>query len=109
MKGDNAVLSELRGDTALVEEQFAKTHDVGVGSSYRIETPSGGTARLRVIGVYRDPQLLQGTIVPQDLFDRVSAARDPWMIFAATRDGVEADTCEAAPDRSARGHSDRGG
>ena len=37
-------------------------------------TPTGsrrrraGKARLRVIGVYRDPQLLQGTIVPQDLF-----------------------------------------
>jgi putative ABC transport system permease protein len=26
--------------------------------------------------------------VPQDLFNRVSAARDPWMIFAATREGV---------------------
>ena len=51
-----------------------------------------GTAT--VIGVYRDPQLLQGTIVPQDLFDRVSAARDPWMIFAATRDGVDADTAK---------------
>ena len=25
-------------------------------------------------GIYRDPQLLQGTIVPQDLFDRVSEA-----------------------------------
>ena len=28
-----------------------------------IETPTGGNARLRVIGVYRDPQLLQGMIV----------------------------------------------
>ena len=92
--GDDSALNRLRGDTALVEEQFSKTHDVGIGDSYRIETPAGGTAQLRVIGVYRDPQLLQGTIVSQDLFDRVSAARDPWMIFAATRDGVAADTAK---------------
>ena len=94
VEGDDSVLERLRGDTALIEEQFSKTHDLGVGDSYRIETPSGGTARLRVIGVYRDPQLLQGTIVRQDLFDRVSAARDPWMIFAAVRDGVDADTAK---------------
>ena len=73
-----------RGDTALVEEQFSKAHGVGVGDTFTIETPSGGQAELRVLGIYRDPQLLQGTIVPQDLFDRVSAARDPWIIFAAT-------------------------
>ena len=94
VKGDDAVVSQLRGDTALVEEQFSKTHDVQVGERFRIETPSGGTAQLKAIGVYRDPQLLQGTIVPQDLFARVSAARDPWMIFAATRDGVNADTAK---------------
>jgi putative ABC transport system permease protein len=91
VQGDDTVLNRLRGDTALVEERFSKTHDVSVGDSYRIETPSGGTAALRVIGVYRDPQLLQGTIVPQDLFDRVSAARDPWMIFADARQGIPAE------------------
>ncbi len=94
VEGDDSVVHRLRGNTALIEEQFAKAHDVGVGDSYRIETPSGGTARLRVLGIYRDPQLLQGTIVPQGLFARVSAARDPWMIFAATREGVEADTAK---------------
>jgi putative ABC transport system permease protein len=94
VKGDTATLGRLRGDTALVEEQFSKAHGVGVGDTYRIETPSGGTAELRVLGIYRDPQLLQGTIVPQDLFDRVSAARDPWMIFAETRDGVAVDVAK---------------
>jgi putative ABC transport system permease protein len=89
--GDDTVIDRLRGDTALVEEQFSKTHHVHVGETFEIETPSGGEAELRAIGIYRDPQLLQGTIVPQDLFDRVSAARDPWMIFAATTDGVDAD------------------
>jgi putative ABC transport system permease protein len=94
VEGNDAVLGRLRGDTALIEEQFSKAHHLGVGDSYRIETPSGGTTRLRVLGVYRDPQLLQGTIVPQDLFGQVSAARDPWMIFAGIREGAPAGVAE---------------
>ena len=46
--GDDSALDRLRGNTALVEEQFAKAHGVGVGDSYRIETPSRGKAELRV-------------------------------------------------------------
>ena len=38
LNGDDALSTRLRGDTALVEEQFAKAHDVGVGDAYRIET-----------------------------------------------------------------------
>ena len=34
------VLGELRGNNVLIEEQFAKAHDLGVGDSYRIETPT---------------------------------------------------------------------
>ena len=94
VRGDDSVIGRLRGDSALVEEQFAKAHHVGVGDSYRIETPSGGRARLRVLGIYQDPQLLQGSIVPATLFARVSAARDPWIIFADLREGVPAATAE---------------
>jgi putative ABC transport system permease protein len=91
VQGNDALLPEVRGRTALVEQQFSKKHGVGVGDSYRIETPSGGTVTLRAIGIYRDPQLLQGSIVSRDLFESVSAARDPWMIFADTDPGVPAD------------------
>jgi putative ABC transport system permease protein len=86
--GDDSALDRLRGNTALVEEQFAKAHNVDVGDSYRIETPSSGKTELRVIGEYRDPQLLQGTIVSQDLFNGISAARDPWIILAEARSDV---------------------
>jgi putative ABC transport system permease protein len=92
--GDDSVLDRLRGNSALVEEQFSKAHGVGVGDSYRVETPAGRTTELRVIGVYRDPQLLQGSIVSQDLFHGLSAARDPWVIFADTRQGVSADVAK---------------
>ena len=32
--------------------------------------------------------------MPQDLFNRVSEARDPWIIFAATSDGVDTDVAK---------------
>jgi putative ABC transport system permease protein len=88
---DERVLGELRGHNVLVEQQFSKAHGVGAGDSFRIETPTGGTARLNVIAVYDDPQMLQGMIVPQALFTEVSAARDPWLIFAHTLSGVSDD------------------
>jgi putative ABC transport system permease protein len=95
-RGGARVLSELRADNVLVEEQFSKAHRVDVGDSFRIQTPTRGRARLHVIGVYNDPQLLQGTIVSQALFSEVSSARDPWFIFANTLSGVPADTAKRA-------------
>ena len=92
--GGSRVLGELRGDNVLVEEQFSKAHEVGVGDSFRIQTPTGGRARLHVIGIYNDPQMLQGTIVSQALFSEVSSARDPWLIFAHTLSGVPDDVAK---------------
>jgi putative ABC transport system permease protein len=96
VKGGPRVLDELRSDNVLVEEQFSKAHKVSVGDSFRIETPTGGKARLHVIGIYHDPQMLQGTIVSKALFDEVSSARDPWLIFAHTLSGLPEDDARRA-------------
>ena len=48
-------------DEALVEEQFAEAHDLGVGDDYEVTTPSGGQATLTAVGIYRDPTILQGS------------------------------------------------
>ena len=101
--GDNSVLDRLGGNTALAEEQFARAHGLGVGDSYRVETPSRGKAVLRVIGVYRDPQLLQGSIVSQDLFSGISAARDPWLILADARAGVPPELAKRRVEAALKG------
>ena len=100
VEGDHSVLARLHGTNAIVEEQFAKAHDVGVGDSYNVETPTGGKARMRVIGIYHDPQMLQGTIVSKRLFDRISAARDPWIIFAQPSAGAGVEAAKAAVDQA---------
>ncbi len=87
--GTDALLEQLRGDTALVEEQFAKTHHVRVGQRFRILTPSGGKATLTAIGEYRDPQILQGIIVDLPTYQRVSALHDPLAFFVTTAPGAD--------------------
>ena len=94
------VLGELRGDNVLIEQQFSKAHRLGIGDSFRIETPTRGRARVRVIGMYQDPQLLQGTVVSQALFEDISSARDPWLIFAHTLSGVPADVAKRAVENA---------
>ena len=87
--GSDALIERLHGDTALIEEQFAKTHGIAVGDRFRIETPSGGKASLLAIGEYRDPQILQGILVDLPMFQRVSALHDPWAFFVTAAPGAD--------------------
>ncbi len=94
--GSDDVLARLRGDNAVIEEQFAKAHDVGVGDSFEVVTPSGGRTRLTAIGEYRDPQLLQGLLVDQATLQRISTARDPYLILVSTDPGADTEQVRAA-------------
>jgi putative ABC transport system permease protein len=87
--GTDALIDRLRGDSALVEEQFAKTHGIAVGDRFRIQTPSGGSATLKAIGEYRDPQILQGILVDLPTFQRVSALHDPFAFFVVADPGAD--------------------
>jgi putative ABC transport system permease protein len=87
--GTDALIGRLRGDRALVEEQFAKTHGIAVGDRFDIQTPSGGRATLKAIGEYRDPQILSGILVDLPLFERVSALHDPFAFMVATAPGSD--------------------
>ena len=63
---------------------------------------------LRVLGIYRDPQLLQGTIVPQDLLRR--ACRRPATHGSSSphvETGVDTDVAKRAPRRRAGRLPDR--
>jgi putative ABC transport system permease protein len=88
--GDDELLGRLRGDNALIEEQFAKAREIEVGDSYEVVTPSGGRATLRAIGMYKDPTILQGMVVDRPTLEAISPARDPYVVFVKTSPGVDA-------------------
>jgi putative ABC transport system permease protein len=52
-------------------------------------TPSGGTARLRAIGEYRDPQILGGVLVDLPTFSSVSRMHDPFSLFVTVAPGTD--------------------
>ena len=87
--GSDATLSRLNGDNVVVEEQFAKAHHVGIGDSFKVVTPSGGTATLTAIGEYRDPTILQGMLANRRTLEGISEARDPFIILVSTRPGAD--------------------
>jgi putative ABC transport system permease protein len=96
IEGDDSLLGELGRGEAVIEEQFAKAHDVGVGDSYEAVTPSGGRGRLRAIGIYRDPTILQGSLGTVSTLQSISPARDPFSLLISVDDKADAGAVEAA-------------
>ena len=76
--GTDRLITGLSGASALVEEQFAKTHDLKPGDIFTVRTPSGGWGQLDVAGVYDDPMVLNGITVPMTTFRGLSAMKDPY-------------------------------
>ena len=73
----------------MVEEQFAKAHDITVGRRFRVTGPTGHSATLTAIGEYRDPQLMQGVMVDVTQFRALSSLRDPLSYFVTLMPGTD--------------------
>ncbi len=102
IEGSDDLLAELHGDNAVIEEQFAKAHDLSVGDSFQVVTPSGGRATLRAIGEYKDPTLLQGLMVDRATLESLSAAKDPFLILVSLQPGADADAVQRSIEAGLR-------
>ena len=97
--GDDSLLAHLGRDETLIEEQFSKAHDVGVGDTYEVLTPSGGRATFRAVGTYRDPTILQGSIASAQTVRAISPARDPVFLLVSVAGDADPGKVEAALER----------
>ena len=50
--GSDDVVRQLTADDVILESAFAEDHDLSVGDSFEIQSPSGLTAQLTVAGIY---------------------------------------------------------
>ena len=100
VEGSDALLGRLEGDAALVEEQFARARGVGVGDTYRVRAPSGRETRFRAIGIYRDPTILQGTMVNADALARIATTSDPTFVLADVAGGADAEEVQREVQRA---------
>jgi putative ABC transport system permease protein len=98
--GDDDVLAGLSRNEALIEEQFAKAHGLGVGDGYRVRTPSGGRAWMHVSAIYRDPTILQGTVVTPETLQLISPAKDPYGLFVSVADSADAARVQAGVEKA---------
>jgi putative ABC transport system permease protein len=87
--GTDAAVADLTGAGALVEEQFAKSHDVSLGDEFTVQTSTGPRVRLRAHGIYRDPLMLPGVVVDKPAFGRASSATDPLAVLITSADGAD--------------------
>ena len=90
IEGDDSLLEDLTIGETLIEEQFAKAHDIAVGESYDVLTPSGREGELTAIGIYRDPTILQGSIASPETLAGISPARDSMMALVAIAEEADA-------------------
>ena len=54
-KGSQAVFAELGATGAFVEQKYAKDHHLDIGSPVSVQVPSGKTANLKIIGIFKSP------------------------------------------------------
>jgi putative ABC transport system permease protein len=55
--GSDAVLGGLRSGEAVIDDEFAKKHDLGVGDAFGVTNPDGREVSLTVRGTFRDSLL----------------------------------------------------
>ena len=85
--GSDAALGKLGSDGVLVEEQTASTLGTGVGKTVTLTTVDGKQAKLKVVGVYRDPIMLNGMIMSDAAYQSIFTKPQLFMVFAATGTG----------------------
>ena len=86
--GSDALLARLDGGKAIVEEQFAKAHHLTPGSRLTLMAQSGKKLTLTVIGEHRDPMLMNGITVGNEVFERLGVPTDPAIFLAKAAPGV---------------------
>jgi len=99
--GSDALLGRLGTDGAVVEKDYAKKHDLRVGSRFDITTPTGNRISLRVLGIQQpktidklDP-LLAKIVIARATFDRAFPRGKDVLAFVKTAGGANPETTSA--------------
>ncbi|MBI5104158.1 MAG: FtsX-like permease family protein, partial [Solirubrobacterales bacterium] len=100
--GNDQLVSWIGPGTAVVEEQFALTHGLVRGDAFNVKAATGRELRLRVLGIYRDPQLLTGVIVDYRTFSALSSVTDPIGFYVKDEPGADKAKVQASVEAAMR-------
>jgi putative ABC transport system permease protein len=100
-KGDAGTLSGLTDSQVLLDYNWAKSHDVGVGGSVKFTTPTGQTPSYQVAGTFKNQAGLTAPIILT-----ASTLASTWdsknlaFVMAAGDEGVNTDKLAASADQA---------
>ena len=89
ISGGDDVLTDLRLDGAIVEEQTATSLGVKQGETLEVTTVEGKQATLRVLGIYRDPMMLNGIAVSSSGYNALFPKPQTFMVVAKAQPGAD--------------------
>ena len=96
ISGSDAVLTQLGTDGAIVEEQTAASLGVKQGGTLKVTTVEGKQATLKVLGVYRDPMMLNGITVSDSGYAALFPTPQTFMVVAKAQPGADIAATKAA-------------
>ena len=107
--GSDALLARLDGTNAVVEEEYAKSHGLRIGSRFTAMSQAGKTATLTIIGEYHSPMTMNGVGVSDEVFKKLGMPLDATVYLVKGVPGVSPDTLKAEVATRAQGLPDPDG
>ncbi|MEE4275721.1 MAG: FtsX-like permease family protein [Thermoleophilia bacterium] len=85
---DDGILARLKGDGAVVEQEFAANRGIAVGDALTVTAQNGRTAEVRVVALYRDPMLFNSFTVGLGVLRTLDLPADPQLTLVNGAEGV---------------------
>jgi putative ABC transport system permease protein len=93
--GSDALLAKLGTGDALVEEQFARSHHLSPGDTFKVTGHNGRHLTLHEVGQYKDPVLFSGYVVSQSTFRELAITAQPGVVLVRYATGTNPATAES--------------
>jgi putative ABC transport system permease protein len=91
-KGSPSTIASLSGDQTVLDDAWAKKHDLGPGDTMVVRTPFEKPQPLRVVGTVKDNADLLGTmVISESLLHHAFGVREPSMTFIKLAPGANAE------------------
>jgi putative ABC transport system permease protein len=88
-QGSDALLAGMGAHDAIIAEDFAKAHDLRVGSRVDVTTPAGVTDTFTVTGIYKGSQFLKNWMVRYDTFQKDWQSSQDYMEIVAAKPSTD--------------------
>jgi putative ABC transport system permease protein len=90
IEGSDQVLAQLGTDGAIIEEQTASSlGGVKEGDTLEVTTVEGKQATLKILGIYRDPMMLNGIVVSTSGYNALFPTPQTFMVVAKAQPSAD--------------------